>query len=155
MVPDRMVMPYLLALKDCIAATLEKCSRPVCRVDVLAADADQLDGCDCCDDPGVDGRAWIRVDRMVSSGQAMPGCPPPLRAEVHVGISRCATLTEEGKLASTDALMHDAHKVYSDAQALYSAVVACKRKAVATTWTPQGPEGGCIGGYWTVEVPVG
>lgn len=156
--PDRLIMPYLLALVDCVRVQLAKCSAPVCRYDVLITDAEQLDGCDCCDEPGVDGRVWARVANTTPLGSTSPAaCFSGLVDEVHLGISRCAVTGEE--LASSDAYRSQAHLGYADRSALLSAIRSCREtrraKASIDGWVPLGPAGGCFGGYWTINVPVG
>lgn len=157
--PDRLIMPYLMALVDCARVQLEKCSAPACRYDILITDAEQLDGCDCCDEPGVDGRVWVRVASTSADtgGGAASACFGMMTDEVHLGISRCAVTGEE--LASTDAYRSQAHLGYADRSALLSAIRGCREtrrfRANIQAWVPLGPAGGCVGGYWTINVPVG
>lgn len=159
--PDNLIMPYLIMLMgtigrdhwdSCIRPKLEKCSLPVCRYDILISDADQLDGCDCCDEGPFNGRVWARVASSTASGD-LNSCQSSLESEVRLGISRCAV--SDAALPSSIDLRNQAQIGYADRAALLSGIVSCRNpeyKVSVQGWNPLGPSGGCFGGYWTINI---
>lgn len=153
LVMDKTVFPFIARILECIREELECQGVPACRYDALITDQDQLDGCDCCD---AQARVWARVSSIDATGVAIaPNCPPMLEATIQVGISRCAITGEE--LPDSSALRDQAIRGYADMYAMRHAIVTCKTKASYSleSWQPIGPQGGCYGGIWTINLRLG
>lgn len=114
--------------------------------------------------------AYVRVASLGVSTTGFPetdvagGRGGPLAATFHLGVARCvAMMDEQGNPPAPEQQTAEARQFLTDAQTLRR-VVACtileQRPHLYTktvglgTWTPQGPEGGCAGGYWPVSTRV-
>lgn len=162
-ITDPNVYPFMTAGVECIREELECQGRGVCRYDVLVTDQDQLDGCDCeCgtrhDAPG---RVWARLEN-IDTDSFFDNCSNVMVAKAIFGISRCAATGE--KLPKSDVLRDQAIIGYADMHAMRVALLRCvpskrekKRSAWRyrlNQWNPIGPDGGCYGGAWTVDLMI-
>lgn len=75
-----------------------------------------------------------------------------------IGIVRCAAgLTDDGSPPHVVDVTDDALRQAQDADAIWRALACCEsrservRSMVLTSWRPVGPQGGCVGGIWTVR----
>jgi hypothetical protein len=114
---------------------------------------------DCCEDGG---QVWVRmiealpVNPLPVADQSLTTCGKSMGALLGLGIVRCAhTIDDNGRPPSVDELMTDAALQADDMTALYRAIVCCedRRRIVLDRWLPFSG-GGCMGGEWTVWVPV-
>lgn len=157
-ITDPNVYPFMSAGVECIREELECQGRGACRYDIIISDEDQLDGCDCCPEYG---RVWTRLDG-IDTDAFFDNCPGLTVAKVRFGISRCAITGE--KLPSEDALRDQAIIGYADMHAMRVALSRCvpgKRERgrpawryTLTGWEPAGPDGGCYGGVWSVDLRI-
>lgn len=76
-----------------------------------------------------------------------------------VGAVRCAAMPDdENQPPSVDAVQADAAQQAADADGIFRGVLCCPSRSrtirdagiVFESWTPITPEGGCVGGYWTI-----
>lgn len=116
---------------------------------------------DCCD-----GQMWVRVVSVTPayqtsrSGNVASACAP-VRWDVvlGLGILRCAAvLDDDGNAPTAKAISADAATMVSDMGALADAVICHEHldleRVVLGAWSPQGPQGGCHGGEWSVTARV-
>lgn len=114
--------------------------------------------------------AYIRLDSMGPSTATFPDTDlnavlaGPLVAVFHVGIARCVAVQDEaGNPPAAEQQTMEAQQFLTDARALRR-VIACTRAAHPVhlprksvqlgRWNPQGPLGGCAGGYWPLSLRV-
>lgn len=112
--------------------------------------------------------AYVRLDGMGVSTAAYPsidaapsGRVGPLAATFHIGVARCVSVMQDGQRPPTVAEQTaEARQFLDDARRLRKAVRCCladtlgSKTTLLGRWTPQGPLGGCAGGFWPVTVRV-
>lgn len=147
----------LTAIAACLCAQIETDGLPpVCFCGVVPGDQVALDyvGDNCATACGM---AWVRLIGMypsVSLGQpnTEPGnCQSLLGLEVEVGIMRCASLPDDdGTPPSAADLAGDVELQAADALTMRRALLCCasSQDLMLGPYTPQGPEGGLVGGVW-------
>jgi hypothetical protein len=135
-----------------------------CIITVMPGSAVAFDYCNQCDQ----GMAWTRVAEVVpvvSAQQTTPGvsCASAWEATVELGMIRGAKLPAESPLGD-DWVLPDAveqwmmaDQQFEEMGVMYRAVCNVEFEkatgpATATSYSPVGPEGGCIGGVWLVTV---
>lgn len=152
-------------LLDQIAqATAERVSPNVKRI-VVAPGEVAWD--DCCE-----GQVWARLVSLIPSGrpfpqtdvdQKGPGCGVILwSGVVGIGVLRCAAvLREDGSAPTPKQIKADAEQQVKDLRAIEKMMV-CDLPSMSgfqsmkvVGWTPQGPEGGCVGGEWQIALAIG
>lgn len=161
---DTVFWPRLLLLRDCVCATLTDRGLPEpCFCGIVAGAMVPMDYVGTCS--GKQGMAWVRLTGVApmivfsETGSSIP-CGMPLTATVDVGITRIApTLNSRGELPTEQAQHEAAWLVSADMIATHHAITCCfaanNRDVRVLTWTPLGPEGGVVGGVWTIEVDGG
>lgn len=118
---------------------------------------------DCCE-----GQVWVRLISMtplanIASGQGGGGnlstpCGPLMWiATFGVGSLRCAnSLDDNGNAPSPTVLTSETNQMTLDMSALMQALQCCFGPQVGKMnmlrWDPLGPDGGCVGGEWTLQV---
>jgi hypothetical protein len=103
---------------------------------------------------------FVRLDGMyTSSGFPLPDenptCRGPLAYSVEVGALRCLPVADEdGALPDEGALLDSALALTDDALALRQAIDCCFGGTLHAMgeWSAVGPQGGCVGGSWSVIV---
>lgn len=109
---------------------------------------------DCCD-----GQLWVRLVNLTPSDGATPARRPGMDVcatpwfigTFELGLVRCAAVVDDRGIAPS-ALQVTTDGVQSvNDMAQLMAALKCSDIDVRslTGWTPQGPEGGCHGGFWT------
>lgn len=113
---------------------------------------------DCCD-----GQVWGRLVSITPLPTANParipglsGCgAPSFIATIEVGVIRCAqTVDDQGRAPSAMEISNDGKQGISDMATILSVLASFADTRSIVGWTPQGPEGGCHGGYWTFTVAI-
>lgn len=149
-------------LLDCAEQALNVCDRSVGRA--FLAPGQQVAHDDCCD-----GQLWVRLISAFPSGRPFPNpdsaqpCGILLMAlQLGLGIVRCAhTVDDNGNAPTPEELTEDTLGGTLDASILLSAIQCCELPLATDkliglgTWTPSGPQGGCVGGEWSLTVGVG
>lgn len=146
--------PVILDLVECVCdrLTAEGAGRP-CWCGLLPGLEVSWDYCAECDN-GTCGMGWVRLASVfpynVFPIQSLEvGCALPLAWAVEVGALRCMP-TSDGMLPDPSITAEAAAAQYADAYALYRALMCCNAPLVAAgIYTPTGPQGGCVGGFWT------
>jgi len=107
--------------------------------------------------------ALISLDSGVASSKMgatnFDPCGLRWNASVGVGALRCsATMDDRGAVAAPAAMTAEALQVTADEAALCQAVYCCNLLPLNRTqiqrWDPLGPDGGCVGGEWTLVLQV-
>lgn len=111
---------------------------------------------DCCD-----GQVWARLDNIAptqgsnpANRSGMHGCSVPhFLATMELGVTRCAhTVSDRGKAPSAAQITSDGEQSIDDMAALLGVLRCLPDIRAVVSWTPQGPEGGCHGGFWTYNM---
>lgn len=152
------ITPHLLALADCVCNELDqRGAGPLCRCGFHPGAIPAFDGCgDCGND--VCGMGWLRVVtaypyETFPVPSLDPHCRHDIAWQIEVGSVRCMPITQDGSALESEQLMEVWVSQMLDAEALHRAVLCCEAPIVTLgTYTPVGPSGGCVGGYWTAFV---
>ena len=155
-------------LLGCLEDRLTEIGAPPCRAVWHPGSSVPWDACGTTT-AGAEGQAWVAVPRVFPSDNfpaettdAHRCFPRGYAAEITVGVLRCAaTLDEHGRPPPPEDVLADARKQSRDRQASLETIVCCLMGEDADPgiyrlggWTPLGPDGGCVGGAWTVTVAV-
>lgn len=164
-VEDRIAWPVLIQLADCLCTELVTAGLPptcICAPfpgEAVATDYVNQD----------QGMAWVRLASMFPSS-AFPaqdgtasGCLMPMAAQLEVGVLYCAPVTQGRSNRTPPGLsaMFDSTRLQMAAMAAMLRAIECclgaaNRKSVALgAYAPLGPDGGVVGGTWTVTVAEG
>lgn len=122
----------------------------------------------CCIDDGREGQLWVATTQVYpATGQLTPDtqpvrCQPSgFAADLIVGVLRCAhTLDDQGNPPTVEQVTADAEKVARDRTLIRDAILcdAGPRLDVGGYrlggWVPLGPQGGCVGGQWTLTIAL-
>ena len=159
------ISPFLLELLDCVCEEVSTHGQgPVCWCGLYPGSQVAWDYCGACSED-ICGMAFVRPG-VANPYEFFPGgtdditCQKPIAYSIEVGIVRCApTMTEDGEPPSAADMTESTLGLMQDMWALHRAIRCCNENwtgfdaAVAINqWIPQGPEGGCVGGSWTIVV---
>lgn len=160
--PVKPPLPWIsdlaLRLRTCLCDALV--DNPPCWCGVWPGSEVPWDHCGECDG-GSCGTAYVQVtNAFVSSEFPFPDtegrCYAPMAYELTVGVVRCIPVAdEEGNLPSSGEILSSFLTNLDDQQAVWKAIQCCMGKDVTHTlgsWEPLGPQGGCVGGQFTVTV---
>lgn len=165
--PD-VIGPLMSAILDCADTQLTANGRECDRVLLAPGVEPAYD--ECCD-----GFLYVRLTSMFPSGNPFPqqdtrpgNCKPTLIAStLAIGVLRCAAVVQDGGAVPTaEELTAETLGMTADASILLEAIKCCivpltddttSDAVVATigTWNPLGPDGGCVGGEWTITIGHG
>lgn len=81
-------------------------------------------------------------------------CRKPIAWGVEVGALRCFPQPEDGSILDPVAMAEISLSVAMDAAALLRAIKCCDYEAGLEIYRPVGPDGGCVGGFWTAFLAV-
>lgn len=161
-------MLTLMEALDAILAEMEVAYDDEPQLRVLAQPGENLitDWCG----PGACGMAFVRLDTTGTSTAQFPDPDPgagrlgPQAATFHVGIVRCVAVQDaKGKPPAPEVQTAEARRFIADAGKIRSALVCLlehqrphlnRHNTQVGKWVPQGPLGGCAGGYWPLSVRV-
>jgi len=159
---EPLIWPTLVALAACLCEMLEEEARPTCFCGVVPGGPEvayDYCGTEDCDD-GSCGMAYVRL------GNAYPTTDFPLPEEqwvqpytatmaypVEVGIMRCfATGGVNGAPPTADEYYEASRVQLLDMRTIKRAIECCASNVdvqyVLGDYTPEGPQGGCLGGSW-------
>lgn len=152
--PD-LIEPLLASMLDCASASLDPSPSRVVMAPggVVAWD-------DCCD-----GQVWTRLVSLSpvypASGQGQKCGPLLWLATIGIGVLRCAAVLDDQGVAPLPMKLNaDTFQMTQDAADL-SRSIQCdmaslpgQQRLSMGNWMPLGPEGGCVGGEWTVTLLV-
>lgn len=176
---DTVVWPVLMELHQCLCDEIVAAELPgVCYCDLLPGENVAMEYCgpSCEDMDCGNGQAWVRLVESYPStnfpnpidftAQAAVGCDAPLAVTVEMGVARCAPVVSEDRPSSGESptagqWRETAQLQFADMSAMRRAVQCCMdekravKKYTLGTYEPFGPEGGCVGGTWTVTFSGG
>lgn len=113
---------------------------------------------ECCD-----GQSWVRVISQ-APGSAVErrsgNCTPSMwEVTLGIGVIRCAAVPDAmGNPPSAVKLARDTDQMLTDAEAIKQALACCMNSDLSLrflSWSPKGPQGGCVGGEWTIIIKIG
>jgi hypothetical protein len=148
------ITDYTTALEACLADKFGS----LCAWGVVAGSAPSLDYCGGCEGDGC-GQWWIAVQSIFPfttfpNPDDTAQCGTELGVNIQVGVARCFPVPEDG-----DPVTHEQHaeafaEQMADALAMHAAIACCVTGYTVAlgTYDPIGPEGGCLGGTWTLNV---
>lgn len=153
-VPDRIIWPVLDQLAVCLCEELIRSALPpTCFCGVVAGEP----AFDITEDDR--GYAWVRLV-AVSPTTDFPAptitsrnCASMLMAQFEVGVMRCFPGALTGEMPTTTEQWEAVRLQQADMAAMYRAIQCCAKKYAEFTlgaYTPVGPDGGYVGGNWTV-----
>lgn len=108
---------------------------------------------DCCD-----GQVWSRLVSVTPAAASSPQrkhgldvcATPHFIFTAELGIVRCAaTINDRGQAPSPAQISKDGAQSLADMAALLATLRRAPGVRSVVQWTPQGPDGGCHGGFWT------
>lgn len=105
---------------------------------------------DCCD-----GQLWVRVISATPVYQGNSNCAVGMDVTYAVGIVRCVTaLDDRGRAPKDTKVTKDGMRTIEDMCTLHTALdgLTLGHRMQIGTWTPLGPNGGCAGGEWAVNI---
>ena len=153
-IPINPITPWLFALSECVCNELATTGAgPMCWCGIYPGAQVSLEYCEECSD-GLCGMGWVRlVTANPSTSFPIPEVQPNCRAEVawmiEVGAVRCIPSPEDGAIPPAEDMAMYAADQMQDAHALYRALLCCEAPSMLVqSWTPIGPDGGCLGGTW-------
>lgn len=165
---DTLLEPYAVSLLNCLCEVLATTQNPpgICAMRAGNATIQDIGPTfdECCE-----GQAYVRVTGFTPTGlsqdpfpagmedQIVPACGiPAWSLHLELGIFRC--MSAEGNLSNAEWLAVQRQQML-DAKSIRRAICCfisvheLKTTAVGA-WTPQGPEGGCIGGTMPLSIEV-
>lgn len=160
LVDDKIVWPILTALTSCLCAEVDKAGLEVCICTPMPGDAIATDYVT----PEA-GMAWTRLASVFPSS-ALPGqdprarCASPIAFTVEVGTAFCSPLPgPDGEppdmVANFEATRVQLAGMSAALRAIRCCLGAATGEAVLGQYLPIGPQGGVVGGYWTVAIAQG
>lgn len=157
---DSPVMVKLSALAECLCAQIAADGLPEpCFCGLVPGEAPAIEYVTDCDDDKC-GMAWVRLSAVAPiSGVGVPNiilnnCNSDIGFDAEVGIMRCAPVgDEQGNPPPADDLLTAADLQIADMFTIYRAIACCSALGdfIIETYTPIGPEGGAVGGFWTLS----
>lgn len=155
---DNPVIALMGELAQCLCATIaSEGLPPVCFCGIVPGEVPSLDYVNSCDEAC--GMAWVRMAGagMVSSinneSVQKNNCDGTLGWDMEVGMIRCSPVgDEQGNAPEQDEWLASADLQLADMVAMKKAIMCCPsfKYFVLTTYTPIGPQGGAVGGFWIV-----
>lgn len=164
LVEDKIAWPVMVALADCLCTELVSSGLPpTCICSPMPGEAIAADYVS-----SEQGMAWVRVASVYPSSvfpaqdQSAAGCLMPMAIQLEVGALYCAPVVEgRSKNPPGLAAMYDSARLQMAAMAAMQRAIECclgsvSRKHVSLgPYAPLGPDGGVVGGFWTVTVAEG
>lgn len=159
MVEDDLIYPLLMDLAQCVCQEMtSRGFEDMCFCGVQPGEAVLADYI------GESGKmAWVRLDsvqpvedEVIPSGTA--GCYLGVNAVIEVGHAACAPIPDGRGLLSEAEQLNTTRIQTAMMQAAHQAITCCKWAGYNSVdvqgWTPFGPQGGAVGGAWSIMVTV-
>lgn len=111
---------------------------------------------------------WVRLANLTvqapgGSDNGTVKCAPIMFANVGVGYATCYPIAEDGTALTEGQHLLLTDLVHAAMMALYRGMACCDWHTPAAngigastvvTWTPQGPDGGVLGGEWLLQFEI-
>jgi hypothetical protein len=151
----------LLALATCLCAEIadHPVTPPVCFCGVLPGEEVAYDWAGDCETAC--GMAWVRLvtaypSTVIGEATGTPGnCGSMIGMDVEVGIMRCIPgMDDAGNPPSSDDLLAASLWQWEDMTTMRRAILCCtgSKDFLLGAYVPIGPQGGLVGGAWTVSM---
>lgn len=154
---DTILWPLITSLHQCLCDTLtERSLNPGnCFCGILPGETTVWDQ--------KDGMAWVRLTSVVPSTVFpaqdfdLRNCGKNLAAEIEVGVLHCAPRIGADKVPPTEMEQFESARLqFATMMAMRAAILCCQdlgsADMVLGAYNPLGPNGGLVGGAWTVNV---
>jgi hypothetical protein len=133
---------------------------PVCFCGVVAGDSVAVDYTTECDDAC--GMAWVRlVTAVPANGFGIQNtnagnCGSALGIDIEMGMARCFPVPDGGEPPEVSAHLAVTAQVNADMMVMRRAIACCpgSRDWVIDGYTPFGPQGGAVGGFWNLSLMI-
>lgn len=167
--PAPWIADRLIELAACVCRLLaEDGNGAPCWCGVTLGASATWDGCGECADGGC-GMGWVRLVGAVPYSTfpveeqeflAATKCGTYTAYAIEVGALRCMPQNEDGQPLDTGTTLDLAVNQTRDMMALRSAILCCtgwdpEWPVLLGAWEPLGPDGGCVGGSWTLSLGEG
>ena len=165
LVDEKVFLPRLMALQECLCAELEKAGGPApCFCGLVPAGRPPLGVMNCA--KGDCGVAWVSpvnvfpygVFPMQNEG-AVTKCASPMAMRVQIGVARCHPKVPQGRTSLDPQQAFDATRLYlSDMAAAKRALLCCfpqgnrDYQVALESWEPLPAEAGVAGGIWSAVI---
>ena len=156
------LLPTLTALATCLCAAIEDSGAPVCWCGVVPGAGDPPADLVGESSGGICGVGYVRMplaypsDSVGVQAAVLGSEPTNWGMDVEVGILRPIELDED--IPDEAVLLLAVERQMSDMDLAKNAILCCdaipKRDLILSAFTPYGPLGGVLGGYWTVHIQV-
>jgi hypothetical protein len=153
-------MVKLAALAECLCAQIATDGLPEpCFCGLVPGEAPAVEYVTNCSDDKC-GMAWVRLSAVAPiTGIGIPNitinnCNSVIGFDAEVGIMRCAPVgDQDGNPPSDEELLAAADLQIADMMAMYRAMACCEalEEFIIETYTPIGPDGVAVGGFWTLS----
>lgn len=110
------------------------------------------------------GQAWVRLaSAFPARGVGVPettpaNCASSIGLTVEIGALRCIRIEENGLALPADEMLEAVRLQRADMLAIMRAIMCCdgldSNQYSLGAYTPVGPEGGIVGGFWLLSVLV-
>lgn len=155
------------ALEQLLECAEEALDPPTCRQFINPGGNAPFDSCETitADDITYNGQVWVGHTGS-QAGWPFPlgeplTCETPWAETIEVGVVRCAMgkLTDQGTPPAPADVTADAEQQEADRLALKAAILCClnidHKDLIIVGWAPVEPQGGCVGGLWTIQIRDG
>lgn len=162
LIEDKAIWPAITSLVACLCEEVIRSGLPpVCICTPLPGEVYATDYVS--EDAGM---AWVRLESAWPStsfpNQTITStCAAPLAFGVEIGLAFCAPIFEQDGTPPPFAAQFDTTRVQIAAMAAMRRAVLCcfpagrAQDVVLGLYTPLGPEGGVVGGTWSISVAEG
>lgn len=152
------------ALEALLICAEDAVDPPVCRAFWNPGPEAPYDVCETMTVEGtvVNGQLWVGNTFTSEGWPISTSDPTSCRSNwtdlIEVGIVRCAqgVINDDGNAPDADLITADAQQQLQDRNSLREAILCCfdieHVDLFVESWTPIPPEGGCVGGRWTIRV---
>lgn len=159
--PSRVVLPLVQELRDSVVRELQArgLADGLCFTSILPGGQVPIDyAAEACT-----GFMWVQLinanptQRFPSPVSEPNACVSTLALTVQVGLMRPALLPEEFQgeitLPTGDEQEEEAEKQFADMEAMLAGIMGADiDQILVTQYEPAGPDGGAVGGTWTVQI---
>lgn len=156
-------MALIHRLTELLTCAAESVEPSVCRSFINPGGEAPHDNCESCGDEN--GQVWVGHLGTTPGWPSPTGepttCATAWADEIEIGIVRCAQgkVQDDGTPPHEDDVTADAQTQEADRVALRDAILCClgvdSKDLVVVGWEPISPQGGCVGGIWTILVRDG
>lgn len=168
---DDSVWPILVAAAACLCQELVDSGLPsTCFCGPLPGNIEEVAwdycGTEGCDNTGCGGMGFVTFGSNVPSSSfpaqdVAANCATDMAATLYMGVLRCAPMMDGRELPTEEAQFESTRLMLADMAAMKRAILCCMKairredpgfRYVLGQYSPEGPQGGCVGGVWEFTV---